>query len=234
LPKGWLNLSQVGGSALTGLELVYRRSTRPRFVLVESNVFGWPDRGLKKDMIDEVTFPGVSRWRCDHRILQHKYRPVDVLVSAAAQMRRSAQGRSTNDPSAAADGPAGAPETAEQRKDRLDGIRIQVEEQSRPPSDAALNGQVTLVLERCRQLARAGTRCLLFEMPVDAEVSASPFATAVRARMKAALPDAEFPWLPWIDPASVRTTDGVHLAAESARRVTNDLVRWVDSRRAAR
>jgi hypothetical protein len=230
LPTRWENLAQVGGSALTGLELVLRSRNKPRVVVVETNVFGYASRGLKEDLVDEVAFPGVVGWRCHHRILQHKYRPVDVLVSVAASFRRSSQGRASSDESSAE---AGAPEpdleTLVQRQDRLDGIRIQMETQSTPPPPQVLEAQARTARDVCEKLAAAGTNCLLMELPVDPVVAVSPFASAVRARMRDLLPEPRFSWMPTIAPSSVRTSDGIHLTPSSAHRVLAQMGTWVAS-----
>jgi hypothetical protein len=230
MQANWTNLAQISGSPLTGLELVYRREQRPRIVLIESNVFGYASRGLKTDLIEEVTFPGVEKWRCQHRILQHKYRPVDVLLSLPGALKRALRPHSAGEPTEpvpASETLVDPVETAAQRADRLDGIRVQLADQAKYLSVEALDSQMKLALSRCRELARAGTECVFFELPSDPAVSTSQLSNQFRARMQSAAAAANVRWLPWIDPGSVRTSDGLHMIHSSAMRVTAQLESWI-------
>jgi len=94
-------------------------------------------------------------------------------------------------------------------------------------SPETLDAQVRSTIAHCRALAQTGTTCLFFELPQDPLVSGAPRQRELQDRMKNATSAAGFRWLPWIDPGSVRTSDGLHMTTPSARRVTAQLARWV-------
>jgi len=192
------NLALVGGSPLTGLEIVARQSRLPKLVLVEMNVMTRPvDASLvKKYSEDSSIEPLFARplrlavafyenWM--HAPLSHSQISIDGLLKQPPSdfdnhvyVDRAVQQLDAEDPSVEASA-------------NVDGVRQMIPE-----------------------LENKGTRVLLFELPVADRLERTKSVEITGAIVHAAFPKTNR-WLPIdVDRSDLRWADGAHLDERSA------------------
>ena len=198
-PKEWQVLSQSGGSALIGLEVIAQTSPLPKNVLIEinaldipvdtgeiANAVGWARRGLRKML-----------W-----FTRTAYRPGNLLVWS----QRPPGG-------AIFERPAAGFALLLATKRKLYAL----------PPDAGLAENLRRVQEITDRLKRENVEVAFFEMPVERQLVQTPRANAIRRATMSRFPDSTYCWISVDDGGTWRTIDGIHLVAQDARRAARRL-----------
>lgn len=200
LPQCVVNLGLGGDSALSGLQIVEQKAAKPRVLLIETNLLHRP----------AGTIAETESWlHARLPALWVENTPLNRLMTLAAGKRQ------------------GPPVTVAPTQAVLAGpLEIQrglYENRLPAPALAAELAGVATIVSR---LQRAGVRVILFEMPVNPAIEASPLSLQLREAVRLALPG--LPLLSARELAAGQqftTMDGVHLAtAEAAivaRRITS-------------
>jgi len=208
LPANIYNLSLNGGSSVTGLEIVLRGDAHPRRVVVEIGepIVREPDAALLDSLFGVVN----RRLRGAASELQDMYQP-GVLVNHVAQTWAAAHAMVADD--------RVSPELYQQL------VAAQIEAHAHPPEVGVLERAILALRHSVDALRAQGIDIVFVEPPEAAEVWTSPESLAIRAALHHAFADVR--WFPDPDPATYRTTDGVHLDHASADRFTAALVAWL-------
>lgn len=193
-PEGWQVLSQAGGDALTGLEVISRTNPLPARVLIEINT-------IDSDG-DEAAVTGATgrlqRWI--RRVLwltRTANRPANLLV-----WKFRALGGSNG-------------EHASSSFARLLGERQR--SYAVGPDDRIAKSLVR-IKRIVDQLRRNGVEVGFFEFPVDKSLVQTMRTQSIRTLSHRAFPPSVYCWLTVDDGQTWRTIDGIHLLPIDARR----------------
>ncbi|MET4259179.1 hypothetical protein ABIC09_004132 [Bradyrhizobium sp. S3.12.5] len=194
------NLALAGGSPVTSLDIVAKRKSLPKIVLIETNVLTrLPDDAL------------IAKFSGGARTETLFLRPVRTAVAAYETWNHT--------PPNPADARAERDRLLKEPPSTFDN-RVYLDRAVQQMNDDDPTAQAHANVARIRQLIddieRRGSRAFLIEIPFAAEIEDSRMVRMSKAIVHAAFPDRER-WLP-IDPPSgeLRWADGVHLDERSA------------------
>ncbi|WP_354085616.1 hypothetical protein [Bradyrhizobium sp. S3.3.6] len=197
------NLALAGGSPVTSLDIVAKRKSLPKIVLIETNVLTrLPDDAL------------IAKFSGGARTETLFLRPVRTAVAAYETWNHT--------PPNPADARAERDRLLKEPPSPFDN-RVYLDRAVQQMNDDDPTAQAHANVARIRQLIddieRRGSRAFLLEIPFAAEIEDSRMVRMSKAIVHAAFPDRER-WLP-IDPPSgeLRWADGVHLDERSSLRV---------------
>jgi hypothetical protein len=183
------------------------------------------ERGINRKIIEGVFQPGLMEARSALPALQEENRPLAVAsITIQRLTRQLLPGVGTARPAQASTPSPG----------KLSGPRGAMFEKHReshavPPEKADFSSRLEELTTGIDLLAARGTRVVFFEMPVDAELCASPHLAAIREELGRIGSERDIPYLQVDDCAAYTTTDGHHLDKASAERFTGRLRRQIDS-----
>lgn len=202
LPPHTSNLGFGGLTVYDGLELVRRSGKHPKRVVVETNmIFKAPDRGF----LDALFQPGLYELRKAVPMLREENQPSGVLMGYIKR------GMKEGDASAASQ--ADSMEVSENLFNTNRGIFAQV-----PPDSVQMRYLNTLEAE-VTALEGTGIEVVFLEVPISAELMASPLARRAREAVRERFPRHVF----LLNDAIWRTADGLHLQWHNAQRYS----RWL-------
>jgi hypothetical protein len=203
------NLVVVGGSPLTGLEIVANQPRLPRIILVEANVLSRPP--------DTTLVERYSR-RADGDPLL--FRPIRTAIAAYENWLHAPL---THEQAAAALSQllAQPPSTFDNRIY----LESALQQQNADDPTLAVRSNISRIKQLIPAIEQRGARVLLFEVPYSEQIEGSRSATITREIAHAEFPDSNG-WLQ-IDPArsELRWADGVHLDERSALIVAQSMDR---------
>jgi len=223
LPDDWHTLAFDGGSPLTGLAILLRRpaARRPEVVVVETNrILGDVDR----DLVDELFAPR-RRWLAERLPgLRADNRPSQVALATARAVRTALTGGVSEADRVRV--PSARPDLREAMVAR----NLAALAESVPAT--WLEPRIDTLRRQVDELRRGGVRVVLAEMPEGRRSERSPLRRQLRARLARVFPPGESDWLPRPAPGDDSgpgwaTTDGVHLAPESAERYARHVREWL-------
>src|SRR3954451_65438 len=214
LPAGWYKLTFPSGNVFTGMEIILRSGKRPNYVLVETNVLDMePDR----QMLDTLSYPVLKDARNKLPALLEQNKPSHVLVRAL-----HGKGSQTGESAATSADPAAGPFFDELVRRRLKGLAEPLPPERLDAIMARLHAQVDSLQAR-------GIRVVFFEVPELAQAEDRPLKVSIRERVQREFPELRYRWIPMPDATAYRTTDGLHLTSDSARRYCGVLSEYVAS-----
>jgi len=227
LPADAVNLSQSGGSALTGLRVIVRSGAAPKLVLIESNLLTHP---FDRSSVDALFTPVVSQVRGWAPILREDNRPISAAVILTAISVEYGLGRLRYEGWLGGSGwsTSGEVRPASSPEDVFGAIFAQIEETyGQRPSDRELREMTGQLDEMVGTLLRRGCRVAFFEMPVHPSLISSPLLRANRETILAHFSDRGLPYLTPGSAGGLQTTDGAHLDSQAAAMVARALARVV-------
>jgi hypothetical protein len=224
LPPQMYNLSFGGMSALDGINVVLTAGTNTQEVLVETNALS---RGFDREFADRLFNPVLFQTRGWVVSLRDAARPLTVGLSYfQGAMRRTKRllfgvPRSEDGGTVSYSGNGSSAAIRDQllaylKRENWEPLTLVEQEKL----TAALSGFTDA-------LQRRGIEITFFEMPTHPVVCESPRMASLRQMIRSSYPRQRY--LRIGDCNGVQTTDGVHLAANEAARVTNQFVEAVAS-----
>ncbi|MCC6540999.1 MAG: hypothetical protein IT225_02145 [Flavobacteriales bacterium] len=203
LPPHTSNLSFGGLTVYDGLELVRRSGKKPKRILVETNmIFKEADRAF----LDAVFQPGLYELRKAAPILREENQPTGVLIGYIKRaMKQGGQGPDVAE--------ADSMQMSENLLNTNRGIFAKV------PVDSTQERFMATLEREVKALEKNGTEVLFVEVPISAELMASPLATRARESVMEHFPTHTF----IRSDRTWRTTDGLHLEWHNAQRYS----RWL-------
>ncbi|VIO71102.1 hypothetical protein [Bradyrhizobium ivorense] len=193
------NLSQAGGSPVTGLQVIAGAST-PRLVLVEANV-------LNRVVDDAILAKLKDRNSNIYRPVRSAAAYYETLMHPPlekAQVKAKVDQLIAQPPS-----------------DVINSSLVDQtlhEAETMPPAEAVRRG-LSDIQKYKAQLESRGAKVLLFHMPYSPRFETTPFAVASTQMAAEAFPDAASWFTIDVDRSQLRWSDGVHLDARSAAMV---------------
>lgn len=198
-PMGWQVLSQSGGNALIGLEVIARTSPLPKRVLIEVNTLDTPEG--TEEVADSVGWIGRSS-RKALLLSRTAYRPANLLVWS----QRPAAGLQLEQPA------VGFPQLLAVQRKFYDVL-----------PDARLTNNLRRVKEIVDVLKGKSVEVAFFEIPVDRELMQTARARTIRNAARGIFPDSAYCWIEVDEGRTWRTIDGIHLVAQDARIAAREL-----------
>ncbi len=213
------NLGMSGGSAQTGLEIVRRKQTKPRLLLVELNdTIG---RKLDNKLVNPLFHPLTSFLKLYLPMFRQEYRPTSVLIQYL--------------------------ENEYKQKNRMDDrqdekqvvnsdFRLKMIKRLVENRNAELDTQQKqLILEQAEfikaqitDLQKDVVRVILFDIPGEPVVDNTIKQKQIRELIKTLFPKSSFEWLPELPSRKWVTSDGIHLVQSNAREYVFQLEKVID------
>jgi hypothetical protein len=212
------NLAFGAGSAATGIEILLRKDTQPRVVIVETNLgYHAADPNLLRELVTEPR-PTLRRYL---PALRAENRPVDLLVTSSwSALRTLTFGRRV---------PVDAEPDIRDFSDRL-AVTLPRNNTISEALRAEIKSGIETTGELVDALVARNVRVVLVQFPVHPSIAASGRHRQVRARMEARFPPDRYEWFAIPDATSYHTDDGVHLTRASGRRLASVLRRVVEEK----
>lgn len=200
LPPGTTNLGFGGLSIYDGLQLISRSGRTPTRVLVETNVlFREPDHGFLKALFE----PGLYQLRGAAPLMREENQPSGVLFGYLKQ--RFLQGR---DETADEGDTLAAPNAVMMDEHRANYALL--------PADSTQARFLGMLQKEVEALEERGIEVVFFEVPIEQELMDSKLAATSRNLIARRFPDRTFLRTP--EHERWRTTDGLHLSKQEAKR----------------
>ncbi len=212
-------LTFPAGGSLTGLEIIAGTNKTPKVLWIETNTIL---RGADQSMLDDVLSPWRRKLRDTSPVFKEEGRPSNFQVGFLNDLVGKAcraYGKITGAPK--------KPKAVEHKIDPevfADIMKVNREHLDRAPSDTALTEKVNRLGELIDHFTRAGTRCILFEMPIETSLMDLAEPMAVRKAMEKRFPPDKYHWFKFDYDHAWQTTDGVHLVKSETDRITEKML----------
>ena len=210
LSDDFYSLAFSGGGPLTGLEIVARSPNHPKLVLIETNLLM---EDISQTMLSNVYRPVFAHLRPHIPAFRERFQPANVVVGSAleraTQYGLAALRRVAPNSANVETGGGGSNDTFFQNL-----LAEQRHNMSKPPDSTKLGQRLEQLKSRVSELARAGTKVVFVEMPVDASLMELPYLATLREKMARTFP--ETPFIRPVPGHTYRTDDALHLSRQDA------------------
>ena len=193
------SLALAGQSPLTGLDIIARSGRTPPRIYVETNNIGQPTDSALVDTVFAGPGYGLKR---HVKALRRAYQPVNLAISL---LRRAARGR--DDVYYPRIDDAALHETL---------VATERAKLGEDPDPAVLARNVAEMKRLVGLMVERGAQIVLFEMPIDPLLETAPAIVAVRRAVHADFPLGHACWSSEAAPVGLPSTDGIHLASDTA------------------
>lgn len=217
-------LTFPAGGSFTGLEIIAGTDKHPKVLWIESNTLL---RDADKSMLDDVLSPWRRKLRDTSPVFKEEGRPSNFQVGLLNDLvGKACRGFAKL---------TGAPKKPKVVEHTIEPdvfaniMKVNREHLDRAPSEADLTVRVNRLGELVDQLTRGGTKCILFEMPIDSTLEPLAEPMAVRKAMEKRFPSDKYHWFTFDRTHAWQTTDGVHLVKSETDKVTEKMLRDADS-----
>ncbi|MEQ9550506.1 MAG: hypothetical protein RIM23_12900 [Coleofasciculus sp. G3-WIS-01] len=205
-----INLSMIGQSSQTGLEILKRNQKKPSIVIVEIN--GTIQRGIDQEFISELYNKFQYLLRLYFPVFREEYKPISTLVS---YLKRLKNGGNEDEETEILN-----PEIREKI------LKQMIQEKNYSLSEEVkekLTKEANYIKHQIQFLQNQGVKIFLADIPQDQEIQQTISEQQTRKLLKKILSPDKFYWIP--DPISLdlNTTDGIHLDDSSAKAYTHFL-----------
>ena len=204
------NLGMSGGSAQTGLEIVRRKQTKPKLLLVELNdTIG---RKLDNKLISPLFHPLTSFLKLYFPMFRQEYRPTSVLIQYLENeyKQKSKMNVVRQDEKQVVNSDFRKKmikELVENRNAELDTQQKQL-----------ITQQAEFIKAQITDLQKEAVRVILFDIPGEPVVDNTIKQKQIRELLKSLFPKNSFEWLPELPNREWVTSDGIHLVQSNARK----------------
>jgi len=198
------NISFVGGSAQTGLEIIRRCRPMPRVVLVETNVLWHLDTAFVEARFAPFK-SSLKRYIPSARTINQ---PVNLLLSAL----NIRDGKEDFIPDA---------------KVFATLLAKQMQMYQQTDDLSLVRTWLAAVAEAVEELKARGVKVVFFRMPVDPSIEESPRVRRIQEEYTREFPPSHFAWLE-VPHGGYLTSDGVHLVPQCARDFSGKLRRALE------
>jgi hypothetical protein len=215
-------LTFPAGGAFTGLEIIHQTGKRPPVILIEANT-------LLKEVDEPMLADVLSPWRRQLReispIFREANRPsnfqIGLLDGLAGKLRKPQPAPAGEDNSTPPNKPADP---------KLLGAMMDVHRGhlKQAPDPEILAAKIKRLGDLIDEFTLAGSRCVLFELPIHSSLAGLPQPLAIRNAMAARFPADRYHWVRFDPNQTYPTSDGIHLTRPVADEVTRKLL--ADSR----
>ena len=224
LGQGYSKLALGGGSIFTGLEIIRHAKKHPAVVLIEINQLGW---NVDNELLHDLFTPWRRKLRNYSPIFKEEGRPANFVNGVGEIFVRTIchWGSRLLGQAPAPDFPSG---TSAQNPALFAQLVRMYRDQALAVTPAGLRGKANQLGDYIDALAREGSICILYEMPIDSSLSGLPSPVAVRNAAETRFPKNKYHWLEFPRDHNYDTYDGLHVSQAEADRLAQALVRQVN------
>ncbi|TGL64304.1 hypothetical protein [Leptospira sarikeiensis] len=218
--SGWFNLSLVGEGGLTGLSILNRSDSVPKFVFIEVNQLSVKEN---EKFSKENTDPFFVFTRRNFPILRSEKQPLNYAVGFVIQFTDRFFPKETQTKN-------GTDEEAVKISKKLKEDHIQEVKRwyGAAVEQKKLNERTEYIAGVLGELRSKGIRPVFFEMPMHPEILISAKETRTRDSILKKFPPSEYLW--FRDQTTVyEDSDGLHLTYPEANRFFHKLKEYADS-----
>lgn len=194
--SSWYNLSFLGGSGLTGLELIKLKAEFPRFILIETNLIA---RQTDAEIIASVNKNPLNKLRTYFPSFLEKNQPLKFI---GALFYSTIEIKKANNP---------IDQTFFQNL-----VNIQVKANASVINKESTNKNILYLKELVLFFEKNKVKIYLLEMPINKTIYATKNECYRRAELFKAFPKNQYNWILPDSNHIYSTTDGVHLTEEGA------------------
>lgn len=211
----FFNLALAGDGPLTGLEVIRRSGIFPRVLLIETNLVL---RERNPVILDHLAQPLRPELQTKLWSLRERYQPANLLAGNFGQRIVHAVLAAPRQLFGSRDAAASTREAEAENNARLFAAELarQREQYTQAPDPVLLEERIAELKQGVAELERAGVRCILLELPVDASLLRLPGTTVTQAALARAFPADRYRWLRPEPDRRYETTDGLHLTLPEA------------------
>jgi len=198
--EGYFNLAMVGGSTLTGIEIIVRSKRHPKIVLVEVN-----DKIMRpadNKFIDRLFTPVMYQLSTKLPFLQEKNQPACIF----SKIIKSHFGFSRK----------------ERIADRVNtkvyesNLKMHLNDAAVLPDQLKFDQSLNTLGYAIDKLALHGIPVVLFSPPIAMELERSRKYSYIRTRLHKRFPKGKYLWAGEVTDQEFQTNDGIHLVETSA------------------
>lgn len=205
-----MNLSMIGQSSQTGLEILKRNPQKPELLIVEINET--IQRGIDQEFISELYNNFQYFLRLYFPAFREEYKPISTLVSYLKRLKNG--GNEDKDTEVL------NPEIREKIFEQI----IQKKNSSLSEEiKEKLTKEAKYIKHQIQVLQNQGVKIFLVDMPQDKEIQQTISQQQTRNLLKNILYPDQFDWIPEPISLNLKTTDGIHLDDSSAKAYTHFL-----------
>ncbi|MCE9560056.1 MAG: hypothetical protein K8R88_14045 [Armatimonadetes bacterium] len=200
------NLGVPGGSPQTGLQIILKAQRVPKVVVCELSptLHLGPDNVVLARLLDPTGYAVSERFP----FLRQEFQPTNVLLSKLKKKSLDDEGTVTSSATKIA---------------IADAVQMNKDE-PKPEDKAKFATHLRETRELLRQIKERGSRVVLLELPVAAEVDATRRMRYYHGEIVREFPVSDYEWLLPLAGEEVQTTDGIHLVPAQAAKVARALV----------
>jgi hypothetical protein len=203
-----LNLGMSAGSSQTGLEVVSKKSLKPKIVLIEINTWTILIE-LDAEMVESIYNPILFNLRLFLPMFQKQYQP-DFQVIKVVNLASAAIGNLNPSPQ-----PRSQPQNVLQAQQLREQLILKAQKEFSAPITTTekylVIRQVAHLKSRIQSLEKQGTRVFLYQLPGEARLEATSKEKQAQILFKQLLPSDRYSWIPKPPPRAWKTSDGMHL-----------------------
>lgn len=210
------NLALAGGSSATGLELVCRKTLKPRIVLIETNLI---TKNADASVLDNAFRPVFSQLRVVFPAFRERFQPANFLAGKVGEKIVGLGTRSLESLANRKDkAKVGASDVLFQQL-----LQKQRAEYGAAPGTAELEEACARLERYVNRLADDHVQVALLELPVHRELMTLPRFRAIRQTLEAKFPPDRFRWIEAPASFEIETSDALHLNADCARALARNI-----------
>lgn len=208
LESKWLgtniaSLAVSGGGAETGLQLVHLMQPRPKFIIVELNVFFRPEDDEVIDYFSGSPLAQLRRrippaWQFNH--------PVNLIFSFLQSIKKPS--REARDSDSLPNRSSPSFQIA---------LKHQLEHSAHEPDSREVQARCNALDAWMENFRKSGSEIVLSWFPMDPSIAASPYYSAWFKAFHTKFPASKCRWITFPESLGEHTTDGVHLDSSAAR-----------------
>lgn len=219
LGPGFVKLTFPAGGSFTGLDIIHQTGKRPPVVFIETNTLL---RDTDKGLADDATSPWRRKLRDASPVFKEEGRPSNFQVG----FLNTWVGRVCNGVAKVLNGgkkPAPAAEAPMDPAVMENVMKANRDVLGRTPSPEDLAARTKRLGDIVDALAKSGTKCVFFEMPIHPTLVDLSEPAAVRKAMAARFPRDRYIWLDFNSGRAYQTSDGIHLVKSDADEVAREV-----------
>jgi hypothetical protein len=203
LPKDYYNISLAGGSIFEGLSMVKQNPHKPKYVLIESNIFY---REPNKEAIEGIFDPYRLKLRKWLPSTREAYQPANLLTPLIGNVGKNKKTEQKPGDTA------------------IVGMLLKqrIKEYQEIPKQEQMDRNLALLKKYVHDLQSAGVKVIFYEIPINCALLNTPRYLIPKSIILKAFPPTEFSWMPEPDCKLYQYSDGEHMAYESSE----DFVKW--------
>ncbi len=212
LPKSYYNLALGGSSSILGSEILVRKKTKKKKILIETNmIFREVSGAMIKDLFSEPSY-SIKK---NVLISRDRFKIVPFLVSKGSSLMEL--NKKVN------------------RNYTLDSSRFQkiLESQKSTfntlPNHSKIEKCIKNLKENIDILIESNNCIAFFEMPMHDALCNTTLMNEIRQQISSTFPQSEYPYFFIDDCFNYTTTDGVHLIPNDAEKMSTLIAEFGDS-----